>query len=117
MPRRSARRRIADAAFAELKTLQADWRTIGPVKKSKSEQVWQRFRAAADKVFDRYRNRDAQALADRVGRRESIVSELEALAGDGDALQETRRAPRKSAEPSHRLAAGRRACRVRPRAR
>ncbi len=77
----------ADAAFAELKTLQADWRTIGPVKKSKSEQVWQRFRAAADAVFDRYRNRDAQALADRVGRRESIVGELEGLSADGDALK------------------------------
>jgi hypothetical protein len=76
-----------EAAFAELKTLQAEWRTIGPVKKSKSEQVWQRFRAAADKVFDRYRNRDAQALADRVGRRESIVSELEALAAEGNAAK------------------------------
>jgi hypothetical protein len=75
-----------EAAFAELKTLQADWRTIGPIKKSKSEQVWLRFRAAADKVFDRYRNRDAQALADRVGRRESVVSELEALAAEGESL-------------------------------
>ena len=86
--RRGARRDAGrDAAFAELKTLQADWRTIGPVKKSKSEQVWQRFRAAADAVFDRYRNRDAQALADRVGRRESIVGELEGLSADGDALK------------------------------
>jgi Domain of Unknown Function (DUF349) len=77
----------AEGAFAELKTLQVDWRTIGPVKKSKSEQVWQRFRAAADKVFDRYRNRDAQALADRVGRREAIVTDLEALAADGEGLK------------------------------
>ena len=77
----------AEAAFAELKALQAEWRTVGPVKKSKSEQVWQRFRAAADKVFDRYRNRDAQALADRVGRRESIVTELESVAAEGDGLK------------------------------
>ena len=106
-----------EAAFAELKTLQADWRTIGPVKKSKSEQVWQRFRAAADKVFDRYRNRDAQALADRVGRRESIVSELEALAA------RRRRAARVATGSSRRCGAsapdGSRParCRVRPRAR
>jgi len=46
-----------DKAFVELKGLQAEWKAIGPVRKSKSEQVWQRFRTAADKVFDRYRNR------------------------------------------------------------
>jgi hypothetical protein len=75
-----------EAAFAELKTLQADWKTVGPVKKTKSEQVWQRFRVAADRVFDRYRNRDAQALAERVGRREAITTELETLAGEGAAV-------------------------------
>ena len=77
-----------DKAFVELKGLQAEWKTIGPVRKSKSEQVWQRFRTAADKVFDRYRNRDAQALADRVSRRETICTEVEALAARGGALAE-----------------------------
>ena len=33
-----------DAAAAQLKQLQAEWKTIGPVRKSKSEVVWQRFR-------------------------------------------------------------------------
>jgi len=75
-----------DKAFVELKGLQAEWKAIGPVRKSKSEQVWQRFRTAADKVFDRYRNRDAQALAERVSRRETICREIEALAERGGAL-------------------------------
>src|SRR5205085_1843989 len=35
-----------DAAAAEIKRLQAEWKTIGPVKKSRSEAIWQRFRAA-----------------------------------------------------------------------
>ncbi len=78
----------SDKAFVELKGLQAEWKAIGPVRKSKSEQVWQRFRTAADKVFDRYRNRDAQALADRVSRRETICTEIEALAARGGALAE-----------------------------
>jgi hypothetical protein len=71
-----------------LKGLQAEWKAIGPVRKSKSEQVWQRFRTAADKVFDRYRNRDAQALAERVSRRETICAEIEALAARGGRLAE-----------------------------
>src|SRR6185436_2528801 len=35
-----------DAAAAEIKQLQAEWKTIGPVKKTRSEAIWQRFRAA-----------------------------------------------------------------------
>ena len=37
-----------DAAASELKRLQADWKTIGPVRKSRSETIWKRFRASAD---------------------------------------------------------------------
>ena len=77
-----------EAAFAELRSLQAEWKTIGPVKKSRSEQVWQRFRAASDLVFDRYRNRDARAVGERVSRRESVVAEIEALAARGEELKE-----------------------------
>ena len=35
-----------DAAAQEMKRLQAEWKTIGPVKKSRSEALWQRFRGA-----------------------------------------------------------------------
>ncbi len=73
-------------AFAELKALQAEWKTVGPVRKSKSEQTWARFRAAADKVFDRYRNRDSQAVANRVAQRETVLSELEGLAARAESL-------------------------------
>ena len=40
-----------DQAAAEIKKLQAEWRTIGPVKKSKSDAIWQRFRAACDRFL------------------------------------------------------------------
>ena len=32
----------------EIKRLQAEWKTIGPVKKTRSEAMWQRFRGACD---------------------------------------------------------------------
>ncbi|HET9764530.1 MAG TPA: DUF349 domain-containing protein, partial [Casimicrobiaceae bacterium] len=70
-----------DAAAAELRKLQADWKTIGPVKKNRSEAVWQRFRAAGDTFFARYTQRHDIARGERVAAREAIVAELETLAG------------------------------------
>jgi Domain of Unknown Function (DUF349) len=69
-----------DAAALEMKRLQAEWKTIGPVKKSRSEAVWQRFRGAADHFFARYAQRHDIALGERVAAREAICQELEALA-------------------------------------
>ena len=40
-----------DKTAGEIRQLQAEWKTIGPVKKSRSEAIWQRFRAACDKFF------------------------------------------------------------------
>jgi hypothetical protein len=67
-------------AAAELKRLQAEWKTIGPVRKSKSEAVWQRFRTACDRFFDRYKHRDQADLQAKVAARDDVVRELEALA-------------------------------------
>ena len=43
-----------NASAATLKKLQAEWKTVGPVRKAKSEVVWQRFREACDRFFERY---------------------------------------------------------------
>jgi hypothetical protein len=69
-----------EAAAAEVRSLQAAWKAIGPVKKNRSEAIWQRFRAACDAFFTRYAQRHDVARAERVAAREAIVSELEALA-------------------------------------
>ena len=50
------------------------------MKKAKSEQVWQKFRAACDAFMERYRTRDTQQFADRLARREAVAVDLEALA-------------------------------------
>jgi hypothetical protein len=70
-----------DAAAGEFKRMQAAWKTVGPVRRSKSEEIWNRFRAAADKFFERYHNRHQIALAGKLAEREAMVVELEAIAG------------------------------------
>jgi hypothetical protein len=69
-----------DSAVTEMKRLQAEWKTIGPVRKSRSESVWNRFRAAADRFFERYHSRHEIALAEKLAEREAIVVRLETLA-------------------------------------
>ena len=49
------------------------------MKKSRSEAIWQRFRAACDHFFDRYKNRDEHARQAAQDAREGICAELEAL--------------------------------------
>ena len=66
-------------AASQLKRLQAEWKTIGPVRKSKSEAVWQRFRGACDRFFDRYKHRDQLELQQKAAARDHIIRELEAL--------------------------------------
>jgi len=69
-----------DAAAGEIKRLQNEWKTIGPVKKSRSEALWQRFRTSCDHFFARYAQRHDIAKGERVAAREAIVAELESLA-------------------------------------
>jgi hypothetical protein len=86
-----------DTTASQLKRLQSEWKTIGPVRKSKSEAVWQRFRGACDRFFDRYKHRDQVELQQKAAARDSIIRDLEALlpqngnaAGDApDKLYET----------------------------
>jgi hypothetical protein len=68
-----------DATAAELRKLQAEWKSIGPVRRKKSEEVWQRFRAACDAFFERYKRRDAVEAEGKRAEREAVVRELEAL--------------------------------------
>jgi hypothetical protein len=72
---------------AAIRQLQADWKAVGPVKKSRSEAIWQRFRAPCDRFFERYAHRHDVARAERVAAREGICTEFEALGElpDGEA--------------------------------
>lgn len=69
-----------ERAAAEIRKLQAEWKNSGPVRRNKSEVVWQRFRGACDTFFDRYKRRDQIALEAKQADREGLVTEMEALA-------------------------------------
>jgi hypothetical protein len=68
-----------DRAAGEIRRLQAEWKTVGPVRRNKSEALWNRFRAACDTFFDRYKRRDEIDLQTRQADREALVGELESL--------------------------------------
>jgi hypothetical protein len=78
-----------ERAAAEIRRLQAEWKNSGPVRRNKSEVVWQRFRTACDTFFDRYKRRDQIALEAKQADREAIVTEVEALANDPATAGET----------------------------
>ena len=69
-----------EKAASDIRTLQAEWKGIGPVKKTRSEPIWQRFRGACDTFFQRYAQRHDTARAERVAAREALCAEVEALA-------------------------------------
>lgn len=68
-----------DAASAEMKRLQSEWKTLGPVRRAKSEAIWARFRAAADRFFQRYHNRHQITMTSKLAERETLVVDLENL--------------------------------------
>ena len=73
-----------ESAAAEVRKLQAEWKTVGPVRRDRSEAIWQRFRTACDAFFDRYKHRDEAERQARLAQREAVVQELEKLvAGAG----------------------------------
>jgi hypothetical protein len=74
-----------EKAAGRIKQLQAEWKRTGPVRKNKSEVVWQRFRAACDTFFERYKTRDQAALQGKLVDREAAVAELEALVPPAEA--------------------------------
>jgi hypothetical protein len=76
-----------DKAASRIKQLQVEWKKIGPVRKNKSEVVWQRFRSACDTFFDRFKTRDQAAVQTKLVDRETAVTELEALVPPADAAE------------------------------
>jgi Domain of Unknown Function (DUF349) len=69
-----------EQTLSEIKRLQAEWKTVGPVRKNKSDAIWQRFRAACDRCFQERAERGRQDLQERLATRESMCAALEALA-------------------------------------
>ncbi len=68
-----------DKALNDVKRLQADWRMVGPVKRTRAEAILLRFRTACEHFFERYAHRNEMEFAEHAAARERICQELEAL--------------------------------------
>ena len=73
-----------DQALADVKRLQADWRIVGPVKRSRAESLLLRFRNASERFFDCYAHRNDQEVARQAAAREQVCQGLDALLPAGD---------------------------------
>jgi uncharacterized protein DUF349 len=78
---------------AEIKKLQIDWKGIGPVRPNRSEAIWQRFRAACDRFFERYKKREQIDRELVEAARVAICRDLESLLEDPDGAAAAAAAP------------------------
>jgi hypothetical protein len=68
-----------DKASDEIKRLQAEWRTIGPVRKKHADGLAERLQQALARFYERFAQRDELQMAANVAARETICADLEAL--------------------------------------
>src|SRR4029453_9964650 len=69
-----------EATATAIKQLQAEWKRIGMPPRGQSEALWQRFRGACDRFFDRRSRREELAREAAVKGAEEACAALEALA-------------------------------------
>ena len=67
-----------------VRRLQAEWKTVGPVRRVRSEALWKRFRAACDQVYSRSQQATAAEFEDKLTARAAVCERLGALTPDGD---------------------------------
>ena len=69
-----------EATTTAMKQLQAAWKQSGPLPRAQSEALWQRFRTACDRFFDRRNRREEIARETQLQKARAICDEIEALA-------------------------------------
>ena len=78
----------------EIKKLQAEWKTIGPVTRGQEKAIWERFRAACDRFFTRRHADLAErktVWAENLAKKEALCAQVEALAESTDWERDGRR--------------------------
>jgi hypothetical protein len=68
------------SARETVRQLQAEWKTVGSVRRARSETLWQRFRTACDRVCARAQEASDAEFADKITARAAVCERLEALA-------------------------------------
>ncbi|MFO0579881.1 MAG: DUF349 domain-containing protein [Polyangia bacterium] len=64
---------------AALKALQAEWKTVGPAPKEKSEALWQRFKSLCDQIYERTKTASDEERAENLRKKEELVAQLEGI--------------------------------------
>ena len=78
-----------ETAKATAKQLQTEWKTVGPVRRTRSEALWQRFRTACDGVYTRAQETSDAEFADKIAARASLCDRLETLVSEASKRPET----------------------------
>jgi Domain of Unknown Function (DUF349) len=68
-----------DATTTVMKRLQAEWKASGPLPRAQSDVLWQRFRTACDRFFERRSRRDELAQEALLDQARAICDQLDAL--------------------------------------
>ena len=77
------------AARETLRQLQAEWKTVGPTRRTRSEALWLRFRTACDRVYTRAQEASDAEFADKITARTCVCERLEALVSQTSQRPET----------------------------
>jgi hypothetical protein len=99
------------AAVAQTRQAQKEWKSIGSVRRNRSDAVWKRFGAACDQVLERVHAKERAAAIERAGVREALCVEVEALSSGSDTppqelattIRDLQRRWREAPEVPHRL--------------
>jgi len=70
-----------------IKSLQAEWKTIGPVPQERSQELWQRFRKAGNAFFERlqeHRKESSQGTEENLHLKEALCIRAEELSQSTD---------------------------------
>jgi head-tail adaptor len=76
-------------SIRQIKQAQAEWKAIGPAPRRQEQELWKRFRAAADAIFERRKQQAEVQQTERATRLEhkqtlcAQVEELSQLEGEG----------------------------------
>lgn len=72
---------------AQLKELQQEWKTIGPVPRNKSQELWDQFKSACDEVYQQVKQQRSQVneeMQANLARKEALCERVEVLAESSD---------------------------------
>lgn len=64
---------------AALKALQAEWKTVGPAPKEKSEALWTRFKSLCDQIYERTKVASDEERAGNLRRKEALCAQIEGI--------------------------------------